>query len=854
MIKCDIKKSGLRLLSIPFFISAILCVFARIAVSEPLNIKSGTYERTISGPAVLSGDIDVRIAGTGGSSPSVNSGIFAGNGNAVTGTVRSLTIETTGTDASAINTTASLIDLKGNIRLRTSGTASYGISYGGVPGGGGVRFDGETSIITTGDYAHGVFAMGSKKDYALITKGKFSISTSGKSSYGMFLHDSSSRLDSETSIVTSGAAAHGIYASASSSIQLNGPTSVLVKGEGSYALLADGLAPYSQSIISTRQSGTSAPNPQQIRIDGPIRIYGRGNQLLLDLAAGSHVNSRVLEADNGGIITLNFFAPDAQWTTGLGSTLSNAARLELDFTQGGIWNLPVTDSGNTALASPTAPLIIKDSADMTVKGSTTIRGVMNTSLNSGESASYALAQAQGSNPLDPALFSMATASNSVLYTLDSLKKETINGYETLVAAVTRKKASEALPDIGNGAGGLLPDGNGETGAPADDGGDNPFLAAILAQHVNGLSLDEITTYLEGAPALTRVLPVSSITRGLSTRIRSNSPVAAATGSGPGPRFAGAAGQNPNAASSQRDGARDIPSARNPEYNTAPCRTSPPVFRIWASPVYLRDSEHGLKTENRSTGYKAKIWGTLAGADVTVGPWTVGGGVSFGTGNAHSTGDMARTKDDIDYAGALVYGIWARDDWVFSLEGVYTRTKSDIRQSTPVMDLKAKVNVDDFSAEILAGRGFSFGELKIMPNIGLHYSRLIQRKATIKGTAEGRTHDLFENGEATQNIWNLPIGVQVSRSFSIGDVELTPMVRGRYIAALGDRTMDVRAWRSETPSISTVMEGVTTDRHTGEISAGIALTNGPAHFYVGYAYQGSKHRDSHMLTGTIGCTF
>ena len=81
-----------------------------------------------------------------------------------------------------------------------------------------------------------------------------------------------------------------------------------------------------------------------------------------------------------------------------------------------------------------------------------------------------------------------------------------------------------------------------------------------------------------------------------------------------------------------------------------------------------------------------------------------------------------------------------------------------------------------------------------------------------------------------------------------------MVRGRYIAALGDRTMDVRAWRSETPSISTVMEGVTTDRHTGEISAGIALTNGPAHFYVGYAYQGSKHRDSHMLTGTIGCTF
>ena len=826
----------------------ILSYFFQLpAMCAPLHIGSGTYDQTIEGPASLSGNIAITMTEASASSSRGIYGLYARNGNAITGTVQRLAVATAADYASGISSAGSLIDLTGSILVQTNGAFAYGVAYNGNPGGGGLRFDGNASIATTGDYAYGVFAMGSQKDYALVAKGTLAISTSGAGSCGIYLNDGAIRLDSNTSIVTSGEAAHGIYASTDGRIQLNGPTRIATTGNNAYALLADGLAPYSESFISTRQNATDAPNPQQIYIEGPMRIYGKGNELLLDLAAGSHVNSRVLEADNGGSVILNFFAPDAQWTTGQGSVISNDSQLRLDFTQGGIWNLPVTDQENLSLAQASPALIIKDTANMTIEGSTIIRGAMNTTMASGDSARFALVQAQGSNALDPDLFSMGTASNNILYSLDKLERETVNGYETLVATVTRKKLADTLPALGDDAGNLLPDGGNSFSG--DDGNSNPFLAAILAQHVNNLSLEDITTYIESAPAMTRVLPISAITRNLSTRVRSKSPAAAATGSGPGPQYINSSASKPHEATH-----RALP-ADSEKISALHAQTREPAFRVWASPVYMHDSEHGLKTEKLNTGYRANIWGVLAGADISMGPWTIGGGFSFGTGKARSHGgDMARTKSDIEYAGALLYGIWSRDDWVFSMEGVYMRTRNDIRQPTPIMELTSQIYVDAFSAEFLAGRRFLAGGFQIMPNIGVHYSRLIQRNATIKGRVDGRTHSLFENGEATQNIWDLPVGVQISRSFQLDDTTITPMLQARYIAALGDRNMDIRAWRSDAPSISTVMEGATTDRHTGEISAGLSIAGKRTHVYLGYSYQGSKHRNAHMLTGTIGCTF
>lgn len=372
--------------------------------------------------------------------------------------------------------------------------------------------------------------------------------------------------------------------------------------------------------------------------------------------------------------------------------------------------------------------------------------------------------------------------------------------------------------------------------------------------MNALSLEDITTYIEGAPVLTRVLPVTSITRNLAARVRSNSPVAAATGSGPGPRYIKSNLHTWENYSENWTNNRSFQSNTLGYYGNNTLKRYP-LFRVWASPVYLHESEHGLKTENRRTGYTANIWGALAGADVTIGPWTIGGGISFGTGKAHSTNsDMARTKDSLEYAGALLYGIWMHDDWVFSLEGVYTRTKNDIRQSTPIMTLKSRVHVDDFSAQAIIGKNFSCNGFQILPNIGLEYARMVQHETTVKGTFEGQIYNLFENGKATQNIWNLPIGLNVSRSFHYKNLEITPAIQARYIASLGDRGTDIRAWRSDAPWISTVMKGVTMDRHTGEIGTSLTIAGERALFSLGYTYQGSKQRNSHMLSGTIGCTF
>lgn len=790
-------------------LAAFLCILPVAAGAT--DIGSGDYTRPINGPAELTGDITLNISG-GSDAPLAALHAQAPSG-AVTGSVRRLTIRADGTAAMVASRES--IRLSGPVDISTTGTGANGIwAYG--PGA-SITLDGPVAVGTAGDFSHAVFVYDTDdSDMGLDIRGPLMATTQGTRAYGIYMFGGGEARLGETHILTRGAGSDGIYA-LGGTLTLNGPTTIRVTDPGAYALHIQGQAPYTGTVITTRlQPGT--PNPQRLDIEGPIRVYGSGNRLELDLAAGSHLNSSLLEADNAGVVNLNFYGHDAQWTTGLGSVICNG-ELNLDFTGGGVWNLPVTDATRAASPSSIPALRIQSGGQFTVRGTDSLRLLPVTSLAANQSGTYLLIQSENALPAD--LENMHLLSGSLLYRADGLTVATVDGLPTLEALLTRLPTAQALPDVEPGINDLLPD----TPDVSDDGGGNPFLALALAQHLNGLSLDEITSALEGAPALARVMPASSLTHNLETRIRQTSPVGGLRGRGPERKF------------------------------TVPSATS--SYDIWMSPLYLHEQESLPRSGKAPARYKADLGGILLGAGRNFGSWSLGGGLSVGGGTGStSDGALPPTTGRIDYAGGLLYGLWQHETWSLGLEFNFLRTWNKLRQQNPVIPLRARVTVDGLTLETVAARRFAWGDWLVTPNVGLEYSHFIQRSYMVRGALNnGRDMDLFYNEPVRQGLWRTPVGLTLGRRWTPGDGWLVePELYVRYIPVLGKTRADQRVRRADAPAIRATLAGASLDRHTLETGVGLDARHGPLRLTLSYNWQHSVHRNAHFVSGTLGRTF
>lgn len=796
-----------------------LCVLVAATAVRAADIGSGRYDTPISGPATLSGIIDISVT-RGAGSPSGALTSFSGP---IIGEVGRLSIRAA--NMAGLAATQGTIRLSGPVDITTTGNNAAGAVASGPRAR--LALNGPLDIQTSGEYAHAVSVQDAGgADWGLNLTGPSRLTTSGGNAYGMFLFGGTARLG-ETSIATAGAGSHAILARGGT-LTLDGPIAIRATGPDAFALLVQGQAPYTDTVITTRLY-SNVSNPQRLDIEGPIRVYGTGNRLELDLGAGSHLNSRILDANQNGAVRLIFHSHDAQWTTGLGSVVHNGARLDLDFTNGGVWNLPATDATNAALASPAVPLLIQDTGQFTVTGADSLRVLPATSLAAEQSASYALVQSQSALPTD--LTAMRALSGNILYRADGLSVGTVNGLPTLLAAITRLKTSEALPDVSPDTGGLLPDGGQNR---PDDGAGNPFLSLALAQHLNGLSLDEITSALEGAPALTRAVPVASLARNLERHIRQSSPMGGVYSHGP----------------------RRMPIA--PAGGTA--GSGGASSRVWLAPLYMHEEETISRSTGPGTRYRADMGGALGGLERKFGPWTVGGGLSAGGGHTVTTGGvMPRTSGQVRYAGGLAYGLWEYNGWTLGLEGNALRTWSSLSQRNPVMPLKASVLVDGVGMEAMASRRFILGPWRIEPNAGVEFSHFRQHRHTVRGSLRNGTEaDLFVNGDVRQNVWRTPAGLKISREISIGAAgsawALLPELHGRYIPVLGKTRSVLPVWRADAPDIRVDMAGAGLERHTFEAGLGLDAWRGPVRLALDYTWQGSTRRNAHFVSGAVGYAF
>jgi hypothetical protein len=154
--------------------------------------------------------------------------------------------------------------------------------------------------------------------------------------------------------------------------------------------------------------------------------------------------------------------------------------------------------------------------------------------------------------------------------------------------------------------------------------------------------------------------------------------------------------------------------------------------------------------SESYGYKSDLAGVTIGADYALGNGlALGGAFSFGTGSARGQGAGAGIKNDIQYYGFNLYGVW-NTPYANLIGSVgYTLGKNDISHA----GYKGKPDVNTFSAAVRAEKDFSVAQnLTVTPHAGLRYMNVDMESFTAGG---------FRYSAKKLNLAQVPVGVSVS---------------------------------------------------------------------------------------------
>ena len=147
------------------------------AVAGALDIGSGDYTAPINGPVELSGDITLTTSGSADAAL-----ISRSPAEAITGTVRRLTIHTAETDGMVASMGS--IRLNGPVDITTTGRKAIGLwAYG--PGA-SIALDGPVNVATTGSYSHAVTVYDTgDAEVGLTIAGPLRVTTRGATAYGV---------------------------------------------------------------------------------------------------------------------------------------------------------------------------------------------------------------------------------------------------------------------------------------------------------------------------------------------------------------------------------------------------------------------------------------------------------------------------------------------------------------------------------------------------------------------------------------------------------------------------------------------------------------------------------------------
>ena len=185
---------------------------------------------------------------------------------------------------------------------------------------------------------------------------------------------------------------------------------------------------------------------------------------------------------------------------------------------------------------------------------------------------------------------------------------------------------------------------------------------------------------------------------------------------------------------------------------------------------------GYKAGSSRYGYKSDLAGATIGADYAFGNGVAAGAAfSIGTGSARGQGNGSGVKNDIDYWGVNLYGVWATP-FVNLIGNVgYLQTKNEISQS----GYKGKPIVKTISMGVKAEKALQLNEsITVTPHIGVRYFNVDMDSFTAGG---------FKYSSDKANLVQVPFGVAFNANLkSSCGAEVKPFIDVQIAPAFGDR--------------------------------------------------------------------
>lgn len=279
------------------------------------------------------------------------------------------------------------------------------------------------------------------------------------------------------------------------------------------------------------------------------------------------------------------------------------------------------------------------------------------------------------------------------------------------------------------------------------------------------------------------------------------------------------------------------------------------FALWALPLYEHISEFGMDGGNSSYGYDGGIGGLAIGCDYTwENAFRLGFALNIGAGYARSTGEVATTKNHLDFWGIGAYGVWKPGAFSLDAEIDFTSTYNKLKQELPAglgdREIKADIPAWGLGMSLRAQYEFDTDWLIIRPHFGVRYFHL--DSSPYDATMGGR--DVLRTQRSYQNVWTFPVGVVFTKNFRLGDgYEITPLVNLKAIPASGDtfvkNTVRYTGSHQDINMETQVMDDIT---YGGR--AGIEFRAGNFNVGINYTAQFGAHTSNQGVFGVLRYEF
>ena len=276
--------------------------------------------------------------------------------------------------------------------------------------------------------------------------------------------------------------------------------------------------------------------------------------------------------------------------------------------------------------------------------------------------------------------------------------------------------------------------------------------------------------------------------------------------------------------------------------------------VWAMPFYKHSKSDSFKIEGSTYGLKAKIYGLSMGTDFEVADGLrLGFDGIVGHAKTDSRGSLDPSEDDASFWGLGTYGSYNYENLKVMADIGYTEMNTDTDLFTSYGTLSSNNTKSyTFTTGVNAKYSFALAYVDVAPHAGIRFNHANIDKYKVKRQGEV----LMTGDSISQNYFQFPVGVEVSKQLVCGEWNLKPMFDLTATINTGDKKLDAKAtltgFDSNYGNVSTNAEVLDTVSVRG--SLGIEASYGALGLGAGYSYTGSENVKDHVFAAGVNYTF